>query len=443
MVAFYRQESPFQRWKLFQRFPSTGPVGLTLTTISESREEHGTIIASVRDDTGLKSITVAHDGTGERSQTLSLSLTPGKIYDLELERREPLNPPPLHHYRLTSQFPALEIGWDRPLQSLEAVSSWSFNSDGNETARIRLFTDSPGPFGVSQATQAFYTIVRPNGGMIARDVAINGFPAEIVVPPDVSAAKILNLRANGHLRIEKVTGSDRGFYAIPCIPQPGHFVTNVPGGPFGIGPPPPQGQPGQVLQPSGGGSSDEGFPIAPVAGGGVVVMLAGFGAWLYFSGKRKSLAIQGASNMASTTANAPPPAATATVVQADGARTLGSGAQPTSQVIGSVTQASAGLPAPQMGSAPEPPPAKAAVPDAELTKPPPSGLSGREVEVILLIAKGYTNKQIAQELSISDATAKRHIENILRKLGLSTRTQVAIWATQNGYGNGNKPIASQ
>jgi len=63
----------------------------------------------------------------------------------------------------------------------------------------------------------------------------------------------------------------------------------------------------------------------------------------------------------------------------------------------------------------------------------------REVEVVNLIAKGYTNKQIAQELSISDATAKRHIENILRKLGLSSRTQVAIWATQNGYGDGGKP----
>ncbi len=408
---------------------------MSLTTISENRYEHGVIIATIRDDAGLKTITVAHDGIGERSQTLNLSLTPGRIYDLELERREPAIPPPLHHYRLTPLFPGLELGWDHPFQSLEPVSSWSFNADESEIARIRLFTDSPAPFNVPQATEVVYTIVRPNGGIIARDVTIAGLPAEITVPQDVSSAKIINLRANGHLRMEKITGSDRGFYAVPCIPQSGHFGANIAGGPPGIGPP-PQGQPVIAGQPSQAGSpdSDGGVPVAPIAGGGVAVLLAGFGGWLYFTNKRRSLAIQPATNTAATAGGAPH-SPTATVVQARPEQALGSGTQPSSNMIGAVTPASAAPAQPPLPQ--EVLPARAAVPDAEMTKPPPSGLSMREVEVVTLIARGFTNKQIAQELSISDATAKRHIENILRKLGLSTRTQVAIWATQNGYGNGN------
>jgi DNA-binding CsgD family transcriptional regulator len=307
------------------------------------------------------------------------------------------------------------------------VSSWSFNSDDGETARIRFFTDSPPPFNVPQATQLTYSVARPAGGIIVRDTVVASLPAEVAVPPDVSPAKLLNIRANGHLRMEKISGSDRGFYAAPCIPQPGHFGANFAGGPAGIGPP-LQSQPSQA--PLLG--DDDGAPVALIAGVGVAVLLAGFGSWLYFTSKRRSLAIQ-TSTHTSVVPNGPPGPPTATVVQASPEQTLGSGTPPATNMIGSVTPTVA---QPQPALFQEPASARAAVPDAELTKPPPSGLSMREVEVVTLIAKGYTNKQIAQELSISDATAKRHIENILRKLGLETRTQVAIWATQNGYRNG-------
>jgi adenylate cyclase len=54
-------------------------------------------------------------------------------------------------------------------------------------------------------------------------------------------------------------------------------------------------------------------------------------------------------------------------------------------------------------------------------------LSPREQEVALLVAEGLTNRQIAERLVVTEATAAKHLENILNKLGLSSRTQVAGW----------------
>jgi DNA-binding NarL/FixJ family response regulator len=55
-------------------------------------------------------------------------------------------------------------------------------------------------------------------------------------------------------------------------------------------------------------------------------------------------------------------------------------------------------------------------------------LSVREQEVLQLVAEGLTNKQIAQRLVISPATAKTHLARIMQKLGVSTRTQAAMLA---------------
>ena len=49
----------------------------------------------------------------------------------------------------------------------------------------------------------------------------------------------------------------------------------------------------------------------------------------------------------------------------------------------------------------------------------------------MLIAQGLSNREIADELVISPATAARHVANILAKLGFSSRTQVASWATRH------------
>ena len=50
---------------------------------------------------------------------------------------------------------------------------------------------------------------------------------------------------------------------------------------------------------------------------------------------------------------------------------------------------------------------------------------------MLLIARGLSNKEIADELVIIPATAARHVANILAKLGFSSRTQVASWAARH------------
>ena len=52
-------------------------------------------------------------------------------------------------------------------------------------------------------------------------------------------------------------------------------------------------------------------------------------------------------------------------------------------------------------------------------------MTKREKQVIELIADGYTNKEIAQQLHLSTYTVKSHVHNILEKLSLSTRVQVA------------------
>jgi len=62
-------------------------------------------------------------------------------------------------------------------------------------------------------------------------------------------------------------------------------------------------------------------------------------------------------------------------------------------------------------------------------------LTERELDVLRLIAKGMTNSQIAENLVISENTVKGHVSNILSKLHLADRTQVAVYAWQSGIVN--------
>jgi two-component system nitrate/nitrite response regulator NarL len=59
-------------------------------------------------------------------------------------------------------------------------------------------------------------------------------------------------------------------------------------------------------------------------------------------------------------------------------------------------------------------------------------LSQRELDIIRHLADGHSNKTIANELSITEATVKVHLKTVLRKIGVANRTQVAIWAVQHG-----------
>lgn len=58
-------------------------------------------------------------------------------------------------------------------------------------------------------------------------------------------------------------------------------------------------------------------------------------------------------------------------------------------------------------------------------------LTLREIEIVRLIGRGKSNKEIASELFISEGTVKNHITNILSKLYLRDRTQIALYAAQN------------
>jgi DNA-binding NarL/FixJ family response regulator len=72
-------------------------------------------------------------------------------------------------------------------------------------------------------------------------------------------------------------------------------------------------------------------------------------------------------------------------------------------------------------------------------KPPPSLpgiLTARERQVVALLARGSTNRAIAEELFISPATAARHVANIMAKLGFTTRVQIAAWAADERLGYG-------
>lgn len=66
-------------------------------------------------------------------------------------------------------------------------------------------------------------------------------------------------------------------------------------------------------------------------------------------------------------------------------------------------------------------------------------LTQREREVIRLIAQGQSNREIAAALVISEKTAKAHVSNILGKLGLEDRTQMAIYALKNGLADQDRP----
>jgi DNA-binding NarL/FixJ family response regulator len=66
----------------------------------------------------------------------------------------------------------------------------------------------------------------------------------------------------------------------------------------------------------------------------------------------------------------------------------------------------------------------------------PESLTPREREVAGLLAEGLTNSQLAERLYISPRTAAVHVSNLLSKLGMGSRTEVAAWAVRSGLAEG-------
>jgi len=61
-----------------------------------------------------------------------------------------------------------------------------------------------------------------------------------------------------------------------------------------------------------------------------------------------------------------------------------------------------------------------------------TALTPREREILILLAHGKSNHDIARTLTISERTARTHVSNVLTKLGLASRTQAALWAVREG-----------
>jgi DNA-binding NarL/FixJ family response regulator len=76
--------------------------------------------------------------------------------------------------------------------------------------------------------------------------------------------------------------------------------------------------------------------------------------------------------------------------------------------------------------------------EAYVARPTPAqqrdveGLTQREREVVLLVAKGLSNQEIGDQLFLSEATVKTHLTSILRKVGLRDRTQLVVLAYERG-----------
>jgi DNA-binding CsgD family transcriptional regulator len=74
---------------------------------------------------------------------------------------------------------------------------------------------------------------------------------------------------------------------------------------------------------------------------------------------------------------------------------------------------------------------EATIAQKHLTSAEPTGnLTPRELEIVLLLARGLTNRQVSTELSISERTAGNHVAKILKKLGLNSRAQIASWVSE-------------
>jgi two-component system nitrate/nitrite response regulator NarL len=62
--------------------------------------------------------------------------------------------------------------------------------------------------------------------------------------------------------------------------------------------------------------------------------------------------------------------------------------------------------------------------------------SPRERDILASLAQGESNKEIARKLDLAESTVKIHVQNIFKKLNMSSRVQVALYAVENGYGQG-------
>jgi len=93
-----------------------------------------------------------------------------------------------------------------------------------------------------------------------------------------------------------------------------------------------------------------------------------------------------------------------------------------------------GIEAAARGESPLAPKAAKAVLTARAETKPAAELTAREQEVLGLLAEGLANKQIARRLGIAEKTVKAHLTSVFQGIGVTDRTQAALWARSRGIG---------
>lgn len=68
-----------------------------------------------------------------------------------------------------------------------------------------------------------------------------------------------------------------------------------------------------------------------------------------------------------------------------------------------------------------------------LDQQPAERLTMREMDVLRLVAQGYSNREIGETLTITERTTRTHVSNILSKTGLDSRTRLALWAIRRRF----------
>jgi len=91
-----------------------------------------------------------------------------------------------------------------------------------------------------------------------------------------------------------------------------------------------------------------------------------------------------------------------------------------------------GVRAAARGESPLAPKAASEILRTRLSPPGKSGLSAREREVLTCVARGLPNKLIARRLGIAEKTVKAHLTHIYGQIGVTDRTQAALWAREHG-----------
>ena len=74
--------------------------------------------------------------------------------------------------------------------------------------------------------------------------------------------------------------------------------------------------------------------------------------------------------------------------------------------------------------------ARPATGEAPFTERP--ALTDRELEVVRLVTQGFSNKEIGEALKVKERTVEFHVGNVLRKLGVASRVEAAVWAKEHG-----------